>query len=281
MKKQMKHYSLFFIYFLIFSVLSMSCASTPNGTSQFEQFSSTFLKEIDKAEKTIITFNKLVKELTGYENVIGTLSNSDYENIKEIVTEIADTKNKMELQTEIAKDIGKSITSDGYYKDTNKKIRGWDTAAYINLHVETTLNAIDQKHTDSINGYNNIHLQLFEKPNKPFNNGTIKILTEVKLDIASAKLDISAKDWNAGKANIDHANIALKNALKLDLNNIEQYQVSLLQNDLNDISNQVLFGSAINETGSILKNAGEGAASILGGLGSILNGIGDVIKEKK
>jgi hypothetical protein len=41
------------------------------------------------------------------------------------------------------------------------------------------------------------------------------------------------------------------------------------------------LGSTINDTGSILKNAAEGAANILGGLGSIFKGIGDTIDKGK
>jgi t-SNARE complex subunit (syntaxin) len=280
----MQHRSSFLIIFtvvLTISAFNLSCASTSNGKSQFERFSSTFLKETNKAQENIVTFNQLVKELSDYENKIGLLSNTDYENAGKLSKEVSDVKTQMETQIETARDIGRSVTSDGYYRDTNREVSGWDAASYTDLHVETTLNALEQNHTDSINKYKNIDFKLFEKPNKPFNTNATKLVTEVKISIASAKSDISVKDWKAGKANIDKANAALKNALQLDLNNIEQYQVSLLQNDLKDAANKVSLGLALNETGSLLKNAGEAAVNILGGIGSVLKGVGETLKENK
>jgi hypothetical protein len=280
MKKEMQRHSLFaalFTVLVIISIFNTACVSTSKGLSQFEQFSKTFLEETNKAGQTIVHFNELVEKLIEYENRIGTVSNPDYESIRKTVAEIPETKDTMKNQIDIAKDIGKSVSPDGYYTETKETVQGWDTGAYVNLHVDITLNTIDKNYTDSINRYNNIDKQLLAEPNKPFNNRLPVLLTEMKIAIASAKSDVTAKDWVSGKANVDQANALYKSVLKLDLNNIELYQVNLVQNDLAAVSNQILLGSALNETGSILRTAGEGAASILGGIGSILNNLGENI----
>ncbi|MFP3042966.1 hypothetical protein LQZ19_14215 [Treponema primitia] len=280
----MKHTLRFLILFagiLLVSAFTISCTSTPHGSNQFEKFSSTFLKETDKVEKSIITFSEHVKELSAYENKIGALSDSDYDKVGKLSTKISDAKTKTEIQIRTVKETAKSVTSDGYYTATKEKVGGWDAASYTNLHIEITMNGLDKQYSDSLSEYKNINLKLLEKPNKPFNSDAIKIMTEVKIYIDSARSDISAKNWNAGKDNVDHANTALKDAIKLDLNNIEQYKIGLLQNDLKDVANKISLGSAVKETGSVLKTVAEGAANIWGGVGNIIKGVGNSFVEEE
>jgi hypothetical protein len=265
----------------VLSALTLSCAGTPRVVNQFEQFSASFLKETGIAGKNVAAFNELVTELSDYENRVGTLSNSDYQYIGKQVKKAPDAMRKMEMQTETAQGIGKSVTPDGYYASTKEKIPGWDAASYANLQVDTTVRALSEKQADSIDRYKNIHLQLFEKPDKPFNKSTTELLTEVKMYILSARSDIAAKDWKSGKINTDNANTALKNALKADFNNIEQYQINLLLDDIKDVSNKISLGSALNETGALLKTAAEGAANIWGGIGNIFKGIGDSFTKEE
>jgi hypothetical protein len=264
---------------LLASVFAVSCAGTPHGSNQFEKFSSAFLKETGRAEESIVAFSENVKELSEYENKTGTLSDSDYDNVEKLSAKTSDAKNKIELQIKTAKETGRSVRSDGYYAATSERVTGWDAASYTNLHVETTLNELDKRYSASLSKYKNINLKLFEKPNKPFNSDAVKIMAEAKIYIDSARSDVSAKDWKAGKENVERANTALKDALKLDLNNIEQYKIGLLQNDLKDVSNKITLGSAVNETGSVLKTIVEGAANIWGGIGNIIKGVGDSFVE--
>jgi hypothetical protein len=280
----MKHNVLFLISLagiLLVSAFAVSCAGTPRGSNQFERFSSAFLKETNKAGESIVTFNENVKDLSDYENKTGTLSDSDYDKIGKLSKKISEEKNKIELQIKTAKETGKSVTSDGYYTDTKEKVSGWDAASYTNLHIETTLSALDKQYAASLREYNNINLKLFEKPDKPFNNDAIKIMAEARIFIDSARSDVSAKNWKEGKANVDNANAALKDALKLDLNNIELYKIDLLQNDLKDISNKISLGLAVNGTGSVLKTVVEGAANIWSGIGNIFKGVGESFVEEK
>jgi hypothetical protein len=264
---------------IIFLVLS--CATTSNGLTRYEQFSISFSTETKKAKENIDIFNNYVNELSDYEMLIGTLSDSDYNDVNKIVDNLPGSKSNMDIQIQTAKDIGNSVTSDGFYTDTGKKVRGWDNVAYTNLHVATTLEALDQEHAESMSNYNNIHLKLFEKPNKPFNTDVIKIFTGIRIDMTSAKSDIAANDWNMAKNNTNNANNKLKSAINLDLNNVELYQISIFQNELKNISNQITLGSAINTTGTILKNVGEGAAGILQGIGDVFRGIGSKLNEDK
>ncbi|GHV71188.1 hypothetical protein AGMMS49928_21910 [Spirochaetia bacterium] len=280
MKRQKKQYAAIFIFGLVISAMNMSCAGAPHGRSQFEKFSLSFLEETRKAGEEITNLNNLVTGLSDYENRVGTLSDAEYKNVEKIKTEIPNVKSKIEMQIEKAKVTSRSVTPDGYYSDTKKEVKGWDAASYSNLRIETTLKELDQNYANSTSGYKNVNLQLLEKPDKPFNANTQTLLTEVKIDIASAKADISVKDWNSAKTNVDLANAALKRAIQLDLNTIEQYQAGLLQNDLKDVSNQISLGSALNTAGSILKTVGEGAANIWGGVGKIINGIGDNMKKE-
>ncbi|GHV76316.1 hypothetical protein AGMMS49942_11370 [Spirochaetia bacterium] len=52
----------------------------------------------------------------------------------------------------------------------------------------------------------------------------------------------------------------------MGLNNVELYQVTLLQSDLKDISGQIMKGSVIDRAGNLLNRAAEGAINtFLGG----------------
>jgi hypothetical protein len=54
------------------------------------------------------------------------------------------------------------------------------------------------------------------------------MIAGAKIKIAPARLDIFARNWTSAKEAVDAANNALKQALRLDLNDIEQHQISLL-----------------------------------------------------
>ena len=259
---------------VVLSVFLTSCVSLSKAPTQFEQFSFSFLQEINKAEQNINKYSEFVKKLSGYEKRIGNLLDADYVDINEILTYIPDTKNEMDLQIQKAKDIGWSVTSDGYYKDTRKKVRGWDNVAYTSMHIETKLDALDKTSIEAKKNYNIIDINLLKKPNKPFNADATRLIMQAKIDIASAASDVSAKDWTSGKSNVDRANDAIKNALKLELNNIELYQITLIQNDLKKVSSDISLGSALNKTGSLIEDAAKGATGILDGVGGILKGIG-------
>jgi hypothetical protein len=264
---------------LISFAMCISCASLSNSKTPFEQFCLSFSQEVTKAEQSIGKYRDFVKELSDYEKRVGTLSDPDYESLDSILLEIPDAKQNMEVQIKYAKDIGRSVTADGYYTETKKSVRGWDAVVYTNLHVDTTLGALGQTATETMAKYNSIDLNLLKRPNKPFNANFYKILTEANIEIASAKSDVAAKDWTSGKSAVNRANEAIKRVLKLDLNNIEQYQISLIQSDLKKVSQDISLGSTINKAGSIVEGAAEGAAGILGGLGNILKGIGNKVNE--
>jgi hypothetical protein len=260
------------------SMFFVSCASLSKGPTEFEQFSVSFSQEVDKAEQNIEKYLVFVKELSGYEKRIGNLLDIDYTNIEEILSNISNVKKGMDLQIQKAKDIGRSVTSDGYYTNTKKKVRGWDNVVYINMCVETKLSALDQANREAGEIYGSIDLNLLKRPNKPFNANVTRLITDAKIEVASAKSDVAAKDWTSGKSAVDRANNAIKNALNLELNDIEQYQITLIQNELKKVSSDISLGSTINKAGSIIEDAAKGATGILDGIGDILKGVGKKLK---
>jgi hypothetical protein len=263
---------------IFLSMSFVSCASLSKGPTEFEQYSVLFSQEIDKAEQSIEKYLVFTKELSGYEKRIRNLLDIDYTNIEEILSNIPNAKKEMDLQIQKANDIGRSVTSDGYYTNTKKKVRGWDNIAYINMYVETKLSALDQANKEAREVYGSIDLNLLKRPNKPFHANVTKLITQANIEIASAKSDVAAKDWTSGKSAVDRANNAIKNALRLELNDIEQYQITLIQSGLEKVSSDVSLGSTINKAGSIIEDAAKGATGILGGIGDILKGVGEKLK---
>lgn len=260
------------------SMIFVSCASLSKGPTEFEQFSVSFSQEVDKAGQNIEEYLVFVKELFGYEKRIGNLSDIDYDNIEEVLSNISNAKKGTDLQIQKAKEIVRSVTADGYYTDTKKKVRGWDTVAYTNMYIETKLSALDQANREAREIYDSIDLNLLKRPNKPFNANITKLITQANIEVASAKSDVIAKDWTSGKNAVDRANSAIKNALTLELNDVEQYQMALVQNELKRVSSDISLGSTLNKAGSIIEDTAKGATGILGGIGGILKGIGEKLK---
>jgi hypothetical protein len=267
------------VLLIVLSVFLASCASLSKGKTEFERFSFSFSQEASKAEQSINKYSEFVKKLSDYEKRVGNLSDADYVDISETLTDIHEYKNKMDLQIQKAKNTSRSVTPDGYYKDTGKKVRGWDNVVYLDMHIEAKLNALDQASMEAGKNYNAIDLNLLGKPDKPFNADAARLIRLAKSEIAAAVSDVSAKDWTSGKSSVDRANNAIKDALKLELNTIEQYQISLTQNDLRKVSSDISLGSTLNKAGAIIENAVEGATGILGGIGDILKGIGNQLNN--
>jgi hypothetical protein len=259
-------------------IFFVSCASLSKGPTEFEQFSLSFSHEIDKAEQNIEKYSVFAKNLSGYEKRVGNLSDIDYTDIEEILSNISNAKKEMDLQIQKAKDIGRSVTADGYYANSKKKVHGWDNVAYTNMYVETRLNALDQTNREAGEIYGSIDLNLLKRPNKPFNANVTRLITQANIEVASAKSDVAAKDWTSGKSAVDRANNTIKNALSLELNDIEQYQTMLIQSELKKVSSDISLGSTINKAGLIIEDAAKGATSILGGIGDILKGVGEKLK---
>jgi hypothetical protein len=260
-------------------MLFVSCASSSKAPTAFEKFSVSFSQEVDKAEENIEKYSELVKELSGYEKRLGDLLDIDYMNINEILTNISDAKKKMDLQIQKAKDIGRSVTADGRYTNTKKKVRGWNNDAYTNMYVEMKLSALDQAKSEAVGIYGSIDLNLLKRPNKPFNANVTRLIKQANIDVASAKSDVAAKDWTSGKSATNRANTAIKNALSLELNDVEQYQITWIQNELKKVSSDISLGSTLNTAGSIIEDAARGATGILGGIGDILKGVGKNINK--
>jgi hypothetical protein len=261
------------------SMFCVSCAGSSKGPTEFEQFSVSFSQEVDKAEQNIKNYSALAKELSGYEKGVGNLLDIDYTNIEEILSNIPHVKKEADLQIQKAKAVGRSVTAGGYYTNTEQMIGGWDNIAYTNMYVEVKLSALDQANREAEGIYRSIDLNLLKKPNKQFNAETTRLITQANIEIASAKSDIAAKDWTSGKSAVDRANNVIKNTLSLELNDIEQYQITVIQNELKKVSSDISLGSALNKAGSVIEDAAKGAVDILGGIGEILQGVGERLKS--
>jgi hypothetical protein len=264
---------------LFLSMLLAACSGLPRGSTEFERFSRSFSREASRAEQTIADYSALVSELSGYEKRVGNLSNVDYDTIEKLSSNIADSKKKMDLQIQKAKDTGRSVTAEGYYADTPKQVRGWDSAAYANMYVETELGALDQADREAGKAYGSLDFNLLARPNKPFNPEVTRLITQANIELASAKSDIAARDWASGRNAVDRANSAIKSALALELNDVEQYQMASIQNDLKKVSSDISLGSTLNKAGSIVEDAARGATGILGGIGEILKGVGEQLQK--
>jgi hypothetical protein len=260
-------------------MLFVSCASSSKAPTEFEQFSVSFSQEVDNAEQNIEKYSELVKELSGYENRLGDLSDIDYTNINETLSNASGAKKEMDVQIQKAKDIGRSVTADGRYTNTKKKVRGWNNDAYTNMSVEIKLSALDRAKRAAEEIYGSINLNLLKRPNKPFNAKATSLIKQSNFEVASAKSDVAAKDWTSGKSATNRANNAIKNALSLDLNDIEQYQINWIQDELKKVSSDISLGSTLNTAGSIIEDAARGATGILGGIGDILKGVGKKINK--
>jgi hypothetical protein len=264
----------------IFSVISLaSCASLSKGPTQFEQFALSFSEAVNKVEWNIDRYSEFVKELSNYEKYIGNLSDSDYNRIDELLSAIPEVRKETDLQLQNAKDIGRSVTNDGYYINSGKKVGGWDNVAHTNLHIEANINTLDHAYIEVMENYRSIDLNLLKKPNKPFNANITKIMMQINIEITSAKSDVVVKDWTSGKNAIDRANNAIKDALKLELNDVEQYQMALIQDELKKVSSDISLGSTLNKAGSLIEEGASGAIDILGGVGDILKGLGKKINK--
>jgi hypothetical protein len=261
------------------SMFFASCAGLSKGSTEFERFSASFSREVDKAEQNIEAYSALVQELAGYEKRVGNLSNIDYDTIEKVSSNISGAKKDMDLQIQKAKDTGRSVTADGYYTDTQKEVRGWNAVAYTNMYVETKLSALDQANREAGKAYGSIDLNLLRRPNKPFNENVTKLITQANIELASAKSDAAVKDWASGRNAVDRANSAIKNALALESNDVEQYQITLIQNELKKVSSDISLGSTLNKAGSIIEDAAKGAMGILDGIGDILKGVGEQLSK--
>jgi hypothetical protein len=257
----------------------VSYAAFAKGQTEFERFSLSFSREVDRAEQNIEAYSVFVKELSEYEKSVGDLLDSDYTTIEEILSDIPGVKKEKDVQIQRAKDTGRSVSADGYYTKTKEKMDGWDNAAYTAMHIETKLSALDQADREAENIYGSIDLNLLKRPNKPFNADVTRLITQAHIEIASAQSDIAAKDWTSGKASVDRANSVIKSALSLELNDIEQYQLTSIQNELKKVSSAISLGSTLNKSGSIIEDAAKGAAGILGGIGEILKGVGERLQS--
>jgi hypothetical protein len=267
-----------FVVMFSLSIFLVSCASLSKGPTEFEQFSLLFSQEIDKAEQNIEKYSAFAKELSGYEKRVGNLLDIDYVNIEEILSSISNVKKAVDLQIQNARDIGRSVTADGYYTSTKNKVHGWDNIAYINMHIETKLDALAQANREAGEIYGTIDLNLLKKPNRPFNTNVTRLITQANIEVASAKSDVAAKDWTSGKSAVNRANTAIKNALSLELNDVEQYQITSIQSELKKVSSDISLGSTMNKAGSIIEDAAKGATGILDGIGGILKGVGEKLK---
>jgi hypothetical protein len=263
---------------LVAAMLFVSCAGLSKGPTEFERFSTSFAQEVAQAEQTIEQYAVSARELSGYEQRVGNLSDSDYAGIEKITSKSSDAKRKKDLQLQKANDTGRSVTADGYYAKTKEPVGGWDNAAYAALHIETTLRALDQANREAEQLYGAIDFTLLKKPNKPFNASATRLIAQAHSEIVSAQSDVAAKDWAAGKDSVDRANSVIKNALTLELNDIEQHQITLLQNKLRKVSSDVSLGSTLHKAGSIIEDAAKGATGILGGIGEILKGVGEQLQ---
>jgi hypothetical protein len=261
------------------SMFFVSCAGLSKGSTEFKRFSVSFSREVDQAEQNIAAYSTLVQELSGYEKRVGNLSNIDYDTIEKVSSNISNAKKRMDLQIQKAKDTGRSVTADGYYTDTQKQVRGWDADAYTNMYVETKLSALDQASREAGKTYGSIDLNLLKRPNKPFNAEATRLITQANIELASAKSDVAAKDWTSGRNAVDRANSTIKNALALELNDVEQYQMASIQNELKKVSSDISLGSTLNKAGSIIEDAARGATGILGGIGEILKGVGEQLQK--
>jgi hypothetical protein len=242
-----------FSVLLVCGMMVMGCVSAPQGPTPFEIFGSSFSQEMDKAESVLDEFGNSVKTLSDFEGRVGSLSQSDYDNLENLSPKMPDNKRNTETHIQSAKDVGQSVTIEGYYRGSKKRIKGWDAVAYANLHVETQLANLDKKYADFLSVFDSIDMNLLKRPNKPFSKTAIENIAAANIELNAAKSDVAAKDFTSGKKDIDRANDALKRALRADPNEIQQYQISQIQKELEPVAKNVSFGDAINRAGSAVE----------------------------
>jgi hypothetical protein len=74
-----------------------------------------------------------------------------------------------------------------------------------------------------------IDMNMIKRPNKPFNKNTMRIIAEANTELEVAKSDVASKDYASGKNAIDRVNGIIKDALRSEPNDIQLYQISMLQ----------------------------------------------------
>ena len=265
---------------IIFGIMVLAdCTSAPNTITPFEQYRSTFSRETKKTENMINETENLIKDASSYETRVGDIPTAEYDTVEKLIAEMKEAKQNTHVQLQSVNELGHSVTADGYYTNTGKKIKGFDAVVYGDMHIPATLSVLDQRYTNILAKYNNVDFNVLKRPNKPFNASAMKIIRSAKIEILAAQSDVAAKDWAAGKKAVERANGYLKNAINLDLNDIEQYQIVQVQTELKKVSNDISIGSGIDTAGSVLEEAAKGAAGILGGFSNILKGIGDNVKK--
>jgi len=246
---------------IILLIFNLSCISTPHGPTPFEQYCSTFSQKKEQIILLTNDFDENISRLSVFEKNVGSLMPRDYDEIESFLESIP--KKKLEIENEIKnfKDFGQSITSEGFFTGTKNKIKGWDPVIYAGLGVENNLLSIDKRYSDTLSAFQKIDSNLIKRPNKPFSKTASDFIAEAKVNLAAAKTDVSAKNYSKGKENIDRVNNALNRALRADPNDIQQYQIGLVQKELEPVASDVRIGETVNKAGSLIEG---GIKSIFG-----------------
>jgi len=199
--------------------------------------------------------------ISAFEKNVGTLTPQDYDEIESLLESIPKKKQDIENEIKNFQDFGRSITSEGFFTGTKNKIKGWDPVIYASLGVENNLLSIDKRYSDTLSGFQKIDSNLIKRPNKPFSKTVSDSIAEAKVNLAAAKTDVSAKNYSKGKGNVDRVNNALNRALRADPNDIQQYQIGLVQKELEPVASDIRIGETVNKAGSLIEG---GIKSIFG-----------------
>jgi hypothetical protein len=111
----------------------LSCVGVPQKPAPFDIYCLSFSEETEKTIHTIDEFREDVLTLCNSEKRVGELSNSEYDNIEKIVDGLPNIEHEINFHIQSLKNKSQSITTDGFYTGTKKKMKGWDAAAYSNL----------------------------------------------------------------------------------------------------------------------------------------------------
>ena len=246
-----KSITLLAMIFIVF----YSCASAPKERTPFEQYCMSFNQNLSESKVLIEQYRSSALSLKSFEKEVGSLSDVDYDDIEKAKYNKSTLEQETALQIQSTREIGKSITPEGTYNSTKQKMKGFDPVAYAGLLVDANLNSLENNYSEIKEI--NINDNLLRRPNKPFSSIANENITKAKSFLASAKIDLSSNDYSAAQKNIDSTNNALKNALGANPNDIQQYQISLIQKDLESVANDVKIGSAIDKVGDTLNRAGD------------------------
>ncbi|MDR0582911.1 MAG: hypothetical protein LBG57_00975 [Treponema sp.] len=231
-------------------------------------------------EYLLNNLRSLVNSIPGYEARVGSLSASDYDISEKIFAEIPGMKNNIESQIQSVKSVGHSITSDGYYPGTKEKIKGWDQERHVNLNVEQTISSLNKNYSEILAILNAVDMNLIKRPNKEFSINAQNAIEEAIIELSIAKTDLASRNFDSGKNSVERTNNAIRKALRSNPNDIQQYQISLIQKEIEPVSLDISIGAGINKAGELIQGVVEGGTGILEGGANILKGLGNMLKKE-